>query len=348
MNKKEQRIKGKLKVGMVLKNYIEICKIIEVEPTRGNGRKYHIREFERYCSYKRSGHKYIITKIYDKVLPAIDNRGKHLQKYDNLFDNLILSKLVECKGHIVESYSGLVKYQFDFFTSENEKLFNIGYREYAKTHNMSRGLVMMYQKKTKNVISSALNTSLNRLQRQDMVKWSKEILIRDRALDETYADEIYKRIIKNEEERVYKKLKIKSSNRIITNINRKFKKEVCKALDILNYYWVYDIRLINKDIKQENIKVNKDELVKRFIESTIENTKNSQITSENGIKYKPYSHSKFAQDIIKLTNLLWQIPAICKKEYSFVKEICCNIKVDDNTDDFYSFDDYVCYLNDTL
>ncbi len=350
MNKKEQRIRNRLKVGMVLKNYIEMCKIIEVEPTRGNGRKYHIREFERYCLFAKEDGKHAMTiiDVYGKPLPKIDNRGKHLQKYDDLFDNFILYKLIENEGHIAESYSGLMKYQFNFFTSENEKLFNVGYREYAKTHDMSRGLVMMYQKKAKNVINSALNTSLNRLQRQDIVKWSKEILVRDKTLDETYADKIYKEIIKKEEERVYEKLEIKSSSRILTNINRRFKKEVCKALDILNYYWVYDIKLIDKDIKQEDIKVNKNELVKRFIESTIENTKNSQITSERGIKYKPYSHPKFEQDIFKLTNLLWQIPTNCKKGYSFIEDTHISVGADDNTDNFNSFDDCVCYLNNAL
>lgn len=83
LNEKEQRIKEKLKAGMVLKDYIEMCKIIEVEPTKGNGRKYHIRELERYCSFVKEDRKHAmtITNVYEKPLPKIDNRGKHLQKY---------------------------------------------------------------------------------------------------------------------------------------------------------------------------------------------------------------------------------------------------------------------------
>lgn len=301
----EKRIRDKLKSNPIIKNYIEICKILEVEPTKGKGRKYHIQELERYCNYKKEGHKFIIREVFDEPLPKIDNRGKHLQKYDDLFDNLIIEKLIEYDGHIVDSYSSLMKYHFNFFNEEYEKLYKVGYARYSQIHTISKGLVMTYQQKIKEVIETALKTSLNRLQRQGIIKYYARVLVKDRNLDETYADKLMLSKIKKEEAKAYEKLNMTPFQRVNPQKNRQFKNEVQKSLQIASYYNVYDIKLIKHDLE---IKTDEKELISRFIKSVARNTRNKTNQNEFGEKYCPYSFPKFDEDIDKLTRLLWKLP----------------------------------------
>lgn len=75
-----------LYIGRVFKNYKIICEWLGVKPTKGKGRQYHIREFERYCKYHTEGQKYIIDEVYKKPLPKVDgrvnNKGGNNIKYD--------------------------------------------------------------------------------------------------------------------------------------------------------------------------------------------------------------------------------------------------------------------------
>ena len=45
-----------------------------VKPTKGNGRKYHFTELERYCEYHKEGQKIIIDNVYKDKKEKIDMR----------------------------------------------------------------------------------------------------------------------------------------------------------------------------------------------------------------------------------------------------------------------------------
>ena len=66
-----------IKEGQVVKNYKELCELLgeKPKPSGSNSQKAHIKKFERYFEYTKEGHKYLITKIYDKKKKKEDNRG---------------------------------------------------------------------------------------------------------------------------------------------------------------------------------------------------------------------------------------------------------------------------------
>ena len=65
---------SKLKVGMTVKNYKELCELLKQEVTTGNAKKYQLKEFECYFDWEKSGQKFIITDIYDTPLEKDDKR----------------------------------------------------------------------------------------------------------------------------------------------------------------------------------------------------------------------------------------------------------------------------------
>lgn len=65
---------SKLEVGMVVKNYKELCKLLRQEVKDGKSKKYQIENFKRYFDFEKSGQKFIITDIYEIPLPKEDKR----------------------------------------------------------------------------------------------------------------------------------------------------------------------------------------------------------------------------------------------------------------------------------
>lgn len=76
-----------LKVGMVIKNYKELCKLLEIEEKGGSSKKAQMKELNRYCKFIKKGYKFKITKIYDEPLPKEDNRSLNPNSRGNNYHN---------------------------------------------------------------------------------------------------------------------------------------------------------------------------------------------------------------------------------------------------------------------
>lgn len=313
----------KLSVGQVIKNYIEWCKILGVKPTRGKGRDYHIRELERYCKYHKEKQKFVIDEVFDEPLPKIDNRkGGNNTKYEDLMDKLIINLLIDYE-RIEESYSSLMNNYFDFFTDEYNKLNKVGYKRYSKINSMGKGVIMTYQIKMNEVVKTCLVTSLNRLKRNNIIEYEENIMVLDSNFSKSYADDDMKKLIKKYEDKVYDELDTTPFKRSNPRINRQFKNKVCEYLDVMNYWNVYCFEIIDKNTEQ--VEEDSDELVRRFIKSTEQNTKNTNYTDDDGEKYKPYSYDKYEGSIDKLTKLFWKLPEGYTSEQDFKQLLIGNV-----------------------
>lgn len=65
---------SKLYIGMVIKNYKELCNILGQEIKDGKSKKLQLENFKRYFDFEKSGQKFIITDIYDTPLTKEDRR----------------------------------------------------------------------------------------------------------------------------------------------------------------------------------------------------------------------------------------------------------------------------------
>lgn len=61
-------------VGMVIKNYKELCNLLGQEVKSGKSKKLQLEDFKRYFDWEKSGQKFIITDIYDTPLTKEDRR----------------------------------------------------------------------------------------------------------------------------------------------------------------------------------------------------------------------------------------------------------------------------------
>ena len=81
-NKNESDINiANLSIGSVIKNYKELCGILEEKVLDGKSRRLQIENWKRYFDFERQGNKYIIKEIYPTPLPKDFSKNDVYTKY---------------------------------------------------------------------------------------------------------------------------------------------------------------------------------------------------------------------------------------------------------------------------
>ena len=301
-------MKGKLKEGQVIKNYKELCKILDLKIEAGNSKIAQMKELERYYKFSKQGYKIIVEEVYAETKLKKDargNNGKHFMKYDNLMDNILINLLLKNNGHIQQTFAKIMK-MLKIFSIGYENLNKSGYTTFTEVNKISSpGLTLTYQQKLYNIVEKCMETALKRLRRQGIIQYQKKINILNNDFSHYFADKKTTTILRKTEKKIYEKMGITHQDRIITATNRKFKNKVSNILGIYTYYNIYDFELIDK--KQKQIAEDKDELIRRLINSVSKAVRNKKNKADD-ITYCPYSFPKYQSDIDKLTKLLWILP----------------------------------------
>lgn len=85
--------------GQVVKNYKDMCKLLGDITKEGNSRKSQLEDWQRYFEYKKDGHKFIITKIYDSPLEKVESRGGQNAIYVKFIELLLMYELSKRPGY---------------------------------------------------------------------------------------------------------------------------------------------------------------------------------------------------------------------------------------------------------
>jgi hypothetical protein len=297
-------MKEKLIKGQIFKNYNKVCEWLSVKPTRGKGRQYHIREFERYCTYYKDKNKYIVDEVYEFPLDKIDNRGGNHNFYDTLMDDLIIKMLKNNDGVIEDTYSKIFCEHIQLLKNDYKYINKIDNEKIADTIDSTAGLVNVYKYKQRDVIVKCFETALNRLQRNNIIKWDKCKKVIEKRTP----------IIVNSNEKLFMQI-VEEENKILAKLNTskfllcknpaeadKLINEVSENLNIKNYWTIYQIILI-KDVEYPTTDI--EELKKLFIIRVHEIVSNKEYSNEFGEKFKPYLHDSYTKPIIHLDNKFW-------------------------------------------
>ncbi len=83
-----------LQVGQQYKNYKTLCSVLGEPEKQGNSKRAQLKNWQRYFSYERQGHQFLITAVFPSVKPPQDKRtmGNH-NKYIYEIEPILLSKL---------------------------------------------------------------------------------------------------------------------------------------------------------------------------------------------------------------------------------------------------------------
>ena len=111
--------------GMVIKNYKELCSLLEIEVFGGNQKKSQMKDLETYCKFHKEGQKIIIDEIYAVQKEKVDNRENgaydemkslilSILLLDDYEDNraiLPINTLLSAIGAVSRNYSATHQYQ---------------------------------------------------------------------------------------------------------------------------------------------------------------------------------------------------------------------------------------------
>lgn len=89
-----------LVIGMVIKNYKELCDLFGEEAKTGKAKQLQLKNWKRYFDWEKDGQKFIITDIYDTPLPKEDLRRKGNNSiYKNYIELILLQYLSKQEGY---------------------------------------------------------------------------------------------------------------------------------------------------------------------------------------------------------------------------------------------------------
>lgn len=91
---------SKLVIGMTIKNYKELCTILNEGTKTGKAKQLQLKNWKRYFDWEKDGQKFIIVDIYDTPLPKEDLRRKGNNSiYKNYIELILLQYLSKQEGY---------------------------------------------------------------------------------------------------------------------------------------------------------------------------------------------------------------------------------------------------------
>lgn len=155
-----------LKQGMILKNYKELCSVLEIKPSDGNGKKSQMKELERYIKYHKEGNKFIIDEVYNEVKEKMDKRtnGNNNDLSKNLrYMILHLCHKNKLRSKVEVGYSKTFLYSYCGMINENYRDTKGNKKAFAQYLNLEQLAIEECFEYTDDRMGQALRRALSTL-----------------------------------------------------------------------------------------------------------------------------------------------------------------------------------------
>ena len=178
----------KLKSGMIIKNYKELCNILDEKIKTSNSKKAQFKEFDRYFKYHKEGQKFIIDKIYDKPLPKLEDKSLNNSKYIKEIEYILVDYLYHNvkQGQTIQlSTSSLIQ-----ILAMANKTYAVGcYKKYelAEILNMEISAIILFYNTSRSEFHKIIDRALKNLQNRAVLNVNTCYMIVEKE------DKIYKK-----------------------------------------------------------------------------------------------------------------------------------------------------------
>lgn len=164
-----------LKKEMIVKNYKELCSILDEKSTTGKSKQLQLERWKRYFDYEKQGYKFIIKEVYNIPLPedfsANDVYSRYIQTIltkclkENSSGEFSMTQLLKICGFVNSNWNNLT-------------LLN----KYEEDKNISHAQAIYYYNQLYLHVHSycikALTRCLNRLSKRGFLRWNKILYIK--------------------------------------------------------------------------------------------------------------------------------------------------------------------------
>ena len=192
LNEKEVNSMNNVNVGQEFKNYKELCAYLGEQEKGGKSKDLQIKDWERYFSFEKQGHKFIITDVYDipkekvRKQRKVEDKPRKKYKTENYTSNNIknikpmielLSELLgSCEyNEVFNSYTSWycdVLSLFDRKTSDSIYESARSLEHTCQKYGISNvNLYKDYISTTKSLLNDMLLKSLKHMEKKELIKY---------------------------------------------------------------------------------------------------------------------------------------------------------------------------------
>lgn len=162
-----------LQIGQVVKNYKELCALLGKEIKTGDSRNAQLKEFARYFEWEKSGHKFLITDIYNTPLPKEDGRNKG--KYVKCIEIVLLNYLSKQKGYTCTLSK---RKWWELLGMVNRKYDNVNQEELLELNPViTKFEIRHYYQRCNKKLEEILFSALRSLSSRKLIDWEIETVI---------------------------------------------------------------------------------------------------------------------------------------------------------------------------
>jgi len=221
-------VKINLSEGLTVKNYPEMCKLLDEEIKDGSrNKKFQMEDWKRYFTFEKKGQKFIITEIYDKPLDKNDKRAQGNNKeYIQHIELLLLNYLSKQKGF---KATFTVKKLFLMLSMINQSYIDKDYNKIKENSFVTDWHINNFYQRSYQKLKEVLFGSLRNLKNRRLIDYEELTMINIREIVDgkllqnniRIADENEKNYIRDTQREVLKEMKLES----ITQVFLKYKTE---------------------------------------------------------------------------------------------------------------------------
>lgn len=250
-----------LKVDEKVKNYKELCNILDIPIVSGNSKIYQLKELERYCNFHKEGNGFVFDEIYNIPKEKLDDkRLGNNNIYTKNIQSLILEMLLQSEDKTVcLSCSSLLKSLNMINENYSEGRNNI--IKLSELINVPKINCYDFYNYTYSNLKGKLETSLNILRKRALVFWSKVVIVKpnnEEAHRKATNEEIA--IILMIEREIMEEMGFDNTQSIFlkgkwSNFKRAAERQLNLKHKIKYYYDAYEIIFNHENIKIEIEKI---------------------------------------------------------------------------------------------
>lgn len=253
-----------LKEGMVIKNYKELCELLELKPTTGRGKQNQLLLLNTWCDYHKQGNKFIIDNIFkEQKLPEISLQEvvkSRNNKYIKPLANIIIEYLYNNPKDVRNVPLSRL---FTMLGITNTNYIDCNYyrKELSQLYDIRLASIYYFYSNTRLEFKNIIERCLNNLQSRRVLNWRKTIMIRDSKTGQLYqADEDTEKMIITSEKEALNHMQLDNMYQVISNksLLKEFNKIVYAETGELDYFYTYNLIIGSQALRIEYINVMKE------------------------------------------------------------------------------------------
>lgn len=261
-----------LKEGQIIKNYKELCAVLDIPQTGGNAKKKQLNELQMYCSYTKDKNKFIINEIYETPILLLDRNNN---KYIDLIANILIAYLhnikVTNKNPIILTAGNMM--EILGLVNENYNIGNRHKKELSQVLNVDILSVYYFYNNTRNEFKNIITRSLKSLKNRRVLDYIPVKMIYTKNKTYREATEEERAIIVDIEKKALDTLGLNSFKDVFYNCKMREFQRIVKRLSPHDWTYYFDayklfVGEVALQIEYNNLDIKKLELNKKALERT--------------------------------------------------------------------------------